>query len=140
MTNFKDILQSKELKATHQRLIILEELENLEHVEIDKLYEHIIIKLPTLSKATLYRNINELVSKDIISEVKISNQKNLYEITKVPHIHLVCNKCNNIIDDMIDISTLLDEITKYSHFKIESSSMIFNGICQKCLKETSKNK
>jgi len=134
MISFKNILKNKELKATHQRLVILEELEKLEHVEVDSLYDNVTLRIPTLSKATLYRNINELIFKNIITEVKIANKKNLYEITKTPHIHLVCKVCNCVVDDMVDISNLLEKITKHSSFVIESSSIVFSGICEKCLK------
>lgn len=105
---------------------------------MDKLYDLITINCPTLSKATLYRNLNDLVLKDIVTEVKLPNQKNQYEITKLPHIHLVCKECGAIIDNMIDISFLLKEVSKHSDFKIETSSISLGGICEKCLKSLSK--
>lgn len=133
MTNFKNILQAKDLKATHQRLVILNELEKSKHIDIDKLYDLVIINSPTLSKATLYRNLNDLVIKDIVTEVKLPNQKNKYETTKLPHIHLVCKECGSIVDDTVDISFLLKEVYKHTHFKIETSTISLGGVCEKCL-------
>lgn len=133
MTNFKTILQNKGLKATHQRLVILDELEKSKHIDMDKLYDLITINCPTLSKATLYRNLNDLVLKDIVTEVKLPNQKNQYEITKLPHIHLVCKKCNSVVDDIVDISFLLNEVYKHTHFQVETSSISLGGICEECL-------
>ncbi len=133
MTDFKAILQNKDLKATHQRLVILEELEKSKHIDIDKLYSLVIENCPTLSKATLYRNLNDLVLKEIVTEVKLPNQKNRYETTKLPHIHLVCKKCGSIEDETIDISFLLNEVSKYSNFQIETSSISLEGICKECL-------
>jgi len=134
MLDFKEILKNKELKATQQRLVILNQLDILKHIDIDGLYENIIDKLPTLSKATLYRNINELIEKNIINEIKVNNKKTLYEITKEPHIHLVCKVCGSVMDNMCDISPLEEKISSKSDFKIESSNVIFNGTCHNCLK------
>ncbi|MEA3498403.1 MAG: transcriptional repressor [Campylobacterota bacterium] len=133
MTDFKIILQSNDLKATHQRLVILNELEKSKHIDIDKLYELVTVNCPTLSKATLYRNLNDLILKNIVSEVQFSNQKKLYEITKTPHIHLVCKKCDSIIDKTIDTSSLFNEVSKNSNFQIETSSISLSGICEECL-------
>ncbi|MEA1914463.1 MAG: transcriptional repressor [Campylobacterota bacterium] len=133
MTNFKTILQDKDLKATHQRLVILEELEKAKHIDIDNLYDLVISSCPTLSKATLYRNLNDLVLKNIVTEVKVPDQKNMYETTKLPHIHLVCKKCRSVEDENIDTSFLLSEVSRHSHFKIEASSISLSGICEKCL-------
>ena len=103
------------------------------YYNIDKLYNLVISKCPTLSKATLYRNLNDLILKDIVTEVKVPNQKNMYETTKIPHIHLICKECGRIVDDMVDLSFLVNEVSKHSKFKIETSSVSLIGICEECL-------
>ena len=83
MDRFTDVLKASNLKSTHQRLSILHAIDIFGHVDIDTLYEAIVRKCPTMSKATLYRNINDLISFHILEEVKLPNQKQQYEIKKV---------------------------------------------------------
>ena len=73
MNQFADVLKANNLKSTHQRLTILQHVDQFGHVDIDTLYEAILKKYPTISKATLYRNINDLLSFHIIEEVKLPN-------------------------------------------------------------------
>lgn len=75
MEHFKALLQANQLKSTHQRLAILEAIERFGHIDIDTLYTTITQKYPTMSKATLYRNINDLMSFSILEEVKLPHQK-----------------------------------------------------------------
>jgi Fe2+ or Zn2+ uptake regulation protein len=132
MTNFKIILQNNDLKATHQRLVILQELEKSGHIDIDTLYSLVIASCQTLSKATLYRNLNDLIAKNIVTELKAVNQKKIYEIAKKPHIHLVCKKCNTIIDEDINTSTIFDKVLKHNDFHLETTSISLFGICKNC--------
>ncbi len=137
MVDFKEILKTKNLKATHQRLAILETMDSLGHVDIEYLYELLLDKYPTLSKATIYRNLKELIAIDIISEVKIPDMPTNYEINKIPHVHLVCKICNKIEDKIVNTKHLIDEATKEMHYKIETSNISLIGVCPKCLDKQS---
>ncbi|WP_041962853.1 Fur family transcriptional regulator [Sulfurospirillum cavolei] len=132
MERFKDVLKANNLKSTHQRLAILDSIDQFGHIDIDTLFDVIIRKYPTMSKATLYRNINDLINFHILEEVKLPHQKQQYEIKKVPHIHLLCSKCGSVEDIFIDTKPLLEAISHQSGFTINSSFMVMNGICQHC--------
>ena len=133
MIDFKTILKEKNLKATHQRLAILETMNSLKHVSIENLYDLLLAKYPTLSKATIYRNVKELIAIGLITEIKIPEMPTNYEITKMPHIHLVCKICNKIEDRIVDTKCLVDEATKDIGFKTEKSSISLVGVCSECL-------
>ena len=93
-----DILKLHSLKATPQRLCVLDVLEEHGHVTLENIERFTKLKFPTLSLSTIYRNINEMLKKEILSEVKIANKKEYYEITKENHTHLICSKCGKIED------------------------------------------
>ncbi len=61
-----------------------------------------------------------------------------YEITKMPHIHLVCKICNKIIDKTVNTKYIIEEATKGYDFKVEESSISLVGICPECLKNNKK--
>lgn len=132
MDRFKDVLKASNLKSTHQRLAILDCIDMFGHVDIDTLYDAIVRKYPTMSKATLYRNINDLIMFHILEEVKLPQQRQQYEIKKVPHIHLLCTQCSNVEDVFVDTKTLLQAIETKSGFSINNSFIVMNGTCKTC--------
>jgi Fur family peroxide stress response transcriptional regulator len=132
MERFRDILKASNLKSTHQRLAILECIDTHGHIDIETLFELILQKYPTMSKATLYRNINDLLAFYILEEVKLPQQKQKYEIKKVPHIHLLCSHCGNVEDIFVETKPLLETIFFQSGFEISSSFIVMNGICKRC--------
>lgn len=132
MERFRDILKASNLKSTHQRLAILECIDTHGHIDIETLFELILQKYPTMSKATLYRNINDLLAFYILEEVKLPQQKQKYEIKKVPHIHLLCSHCGNVEDIFVETKPLLETIFFQSGFETNSSFIVMNGICKRC--------
>ena len=125
-------LQQYHLKVTPQRIEILSVINKVGHINIDDLYGHLIDKFPTLSLATIYKNINTMQQKNLLSEVKIPNQKSVFEITKHTHAHLVCQKCNKIEDIMVETSSIKQDITSKVDFDIEAVSVVVTGYCSKC--------
>ncbi len=132
MEKLKDLLRSNNLKATHQRIAILDCIDSFGHADIEAIYDHIHERYPTISKATLYRNLNELLSYDIIEEIKLPHRSKKYEIKKIPHIHLTCTKCSKVEDLFLETKPLLNAITSNSGFKIEHSFIVIDGLCKEC--------
>ena len=73
-----------------------------------------------------------MLEKGFLLEVKLSGQKNVFELIKDNHSHVACLKCTDIIDIDLNIEAILQEVKSISDYKIESNSLIFNGLCPKC--------
>ena len=131
MDNIK-LLQEHNLKVTPQRLEILNILFKTGHINIDDLFELLKKRFPTLSLATVYKNIKAMSNKLLITEVKIPNIKNVYEIIKQEHSHIVCIRCNNIADIFLDTSNLKKQAENLSNYNLDNSSIVFSGICPRC--------
>ncbi|MCI6988703.1 MAG: transcriptional repressor [Campylobacter sp.] len=95
---FIELLNKYKLKATPQRLCVLEYLSRHTHPSIDELYEDIKRTYPSISLATVYKNLNTLIEKGIVVEVNAPNQKSRFDIVEEPHIHIVCKKCSHVMD------------------------------------------
>ena len=134
MNNCTNLLKEYDLKVTPQRVAIVEELFKNGHMNIDDLYKKLLSKFPSVSLATIYKNINAMVEKVFLSEVKIPNSKSVYELVKAEHAHLVCSCCGNIEDIMLDPSSIINEVSTLSTFKIDSTNIVLSGICPKCKK------
>ena len=128
-----DMLKLHSLKATPQRLCVLDVLENHGHVTLEDIEKYTKSKFPTLSLSTIYRNINEMVKKEILSEVKLTNKKEYYEITKERHAHLVCTKCGKVEDFIIEAEDIIKNAQSYTDDKISNVTISFDAICKECL-------
>jgi Fe2+ or Zn2+ uptake regulation protein len=125
------------LKATLQRLAILEEIHKHGHIDVEMLFAALQKHFPTLALGTLYRNLNELSQKGILTEVTLPGQKQKYEIRKAPHVHLICEQCGKIEDKTIDLDDVIAQLEKENHYKISSKAVSFYGLCEACQKKSS---
>jgi len=134
MKNYTEILRSYNLKATPQRLVIIESVDKHGHINIDKLYEEVKNTFSSISLATIYKNINSMIQNTLLQEVKIPNEKSVYEMIKEQHSHLVCKDCGIVIDIKVDTTRIVDNISEDYRFIIDKSDLIFSGSCKNCSK------
>jgi len=129
MKNSQTLLKNSPLKVTPQRLEILQTIQKNGHISIDDLYNHIKEKFPSISLATVYKNIHTLKDANILTEIHPQNEKSHFELKKEPHGHFICKKCGNIYD--FEIKTTcnphLSEIEE-----IEESEVYLYGVCKNC--------
>ena len=135
MSNDIKLLKNHHLTVTPQRLEIVNLFSSYGHLNIDKLYKLLQKNFPSLSLATVYKNINLMLEKNFVSEVQLENKKNVYELLKKEHSHVVCIKCDAILDILVDTQALFNEVAQKSHFQLTTSNIIFNGICSECQKK-----
>lgn len=130
------LLKQYRLKATPQRIAIIELMHHAGHISIEELYDAIRQKFASISLATLYKNIHSMMDVSLIREVKVAGHKTKYEIEKAAHAHIVCKECGELKDIQMDPSSLLHaggmEIEKY---KADDISIVISGICPECQKK-----
>ena len=129
MNHYIEILKASQLKATVQRLSILEIISHSGHITIDSIYQQINQTHPTLSLATIYKNILLMVEKDVLIEVPIAGSKSYYELKKQDHIHIICQECGAVEDKRLD-----DRVCSLSFDTFITSHVQINiyGICSNC--------
>jgi len=131
MKNLKILLEESNLKTTPQRLAILKELQKKGHASIEEIYEDLKEMFPSISLATIYKNINSLKEEGIISEICL-HQKPKFEIQKEPHAHFICKICG-IVEDIPFSEIINNDIEKkYPHSQKE---LYIYGVCPKCKKK-----
>ncbi len=130
--NYELLLREHDLKVTPQRLGILSLMYDTGHISIEELYEKIQKQFSSISLATLYKNINAMLEKAILKEVKAPYTKSRYEIAKAPHAHLLCEKCGSFEDVSVDMDGIAKCMDNTSGFKITETSLIYSGICSRC--------
>jgi Fur family peroxide stress response transcriptional regulator len=102
---FAEFCRAHGLSVTHQRLAIFEVLAaSREHPSAEQIHRTLQRRLPMLSLATVYRNLEALKSIGAIADVNPLHQEARYESalpgTKAgkPHHHLVCVSCKKVRD------------------------------------------
>jgi Fur family peroxide stress response transcriptional regulator len=126
------LLKEYQLKVTPQRLAIVQALDHQGHMAIEDLYQTMQKNFPSISLATIYKNITAMMEVLFLTEVKLPNQKSVYELAKQEHAHLRCSQCHAIMDIELDTSKLINEAVKLSGFQINESSIVLNGLCKNC--------
>jgi Fur family ferric uptake transcriptional regulator/Fur family peroxide stress response transcriptional regulator len=134
MTHYAQLLQEHELKATFQRIQILEVIERVGHIAIERIYEEVSRIHTSLSLATIYKNILLMVERGVLTEVPIIGQKSKYEISKADHIHLVCIECGEVVDKALDDTTAENtlHVAETSGFSLDQRQVNLYGVCGAC--------
>lgn len=134
MTDYATLLKECGLKATFQRMNMLESIEKHGHMSIESIYDEVVKTHPSLSLATVYKNIVLMVDNGVLVEVPIEGKKSKYELTKEDHIHLVCTACGEVEDrpHMQATDSILHTLTSNEHFKLQKQQINLYGICSHC--------
>jgi len=134
MSDYAQLLKEHALKATFQRMSILQAIENRGHMSVEDIYNEAIRINPTISLATIYKNIIVMVEKSVLVEVPISGKKSKYELRKSDHIHLVCTECGAVEDKPCIEATdrVFHDLTETEHFKLNKRQINLYGVCASC--------
>ena len=87
--------------------------------------------IDNISLGTIYRNLTQLVEKNMICELNINGISH-YDGNMDQHQHFVCKHCKSIIDCFIQNDLDEYKIKENRQFEIQEVDIIFSGLCQKC--------
>jgi Fur family peroxide stress response transcriptional regulator len=125
-------------KITPQRMAIVKILAKSDgHPSVEDIHSQIKQDFPTMSLATVYRNIVLIKSLGEVLELGFPDGSNRYDGNKpTPHPHVICIKCRKIVDpDLDSLDEMTKEVARETDFKILNHRMDFFGICSNCMAE-----
>ena len=129
-------LRENRHKITPQRLAIVNILSKGDgHPSVEDIYNQLKYNFPTMSLATVYRNIVLIKSLGEVLELGFPDGSNRYDGNKpYPHPHVICIKCKKIVDpDLDSLDDMKKEVANETNFKILNHRLDFFGICGNCL-------
>ena len=145
MTNHKerfDIiiqkLRDNGFKITPQRLVIAKILARSKgHPSVEQIHRQIKKAYPSMSLATVYKNIILIKSIGEVLELGFPDGSNRYDGNRpTPHPHVICVKCKKIVDpDLDSLDEMKKEVALETNFKILNHRLDFFGICGDCVSE-----
>ena len=123
-------------KITPQRMAIVAVLtKSQDHPSVEDIYDQIKTDFPTMSLATVYRNIVLIKSLGEVLELGFPDGSNRYDGNKpTPHPHVICVKCKKIVDpDLDSFDDMKKEVASATSFTILNHRLDFFGICSNCM-------
>ncbi len=122
------------MRITNQREIILEELRRLRtHPTADELYEVVKRRLPRISIATVYRNLERMSEAGIIHKLENGGRQKRFDGDNRPHSHVFCIRCGRISDvRTVEGASARDLILDSKGFQIIEGGLQFEGVCPSC--------
>jgi Fe2+ or Zn2+ uptake regulation protein/predicted transcriptional regulator len=130
------------LRMTHQREIILEELRRSKaHPTADELYERIKRKLPRISLATVYRNLEILSEAGLIKKLEISGRQKRFDWDPQDHDHVYCTQCQRV-DNIPTASAPAPYVgaARDKGYRITGCRIEFFGLCPSCQQSQAKKR
>ena len=119
---FKEALKKEGLRFTLQRLSVLENIFNsTTHRDCDDIYNSLSKSKQKVSRATVYRTLDVLLSYGFIRKLDIGDGSIKYEqkIGTPHHDHMICIETGKIIEFVDNrIEDIQDEIAKEHGYKI----------------------
>jgi Fe2+ or Zn2+ uptake regulation protein len=119
-------------KVTPQRLFLLRALEHAKtHPTAEDLYDVVRTDLPTLSVATVYKTLAELVELGEVQPIETGDGRTRYDPNMEPHAHLLCLRCGKLADveeSVVRVKAPLE----LDGFLVTGKRVVLEGYCRSC--------
>jgi Fur family peroxide stress response transcriptional regulator len=135
---FAEHCRKSGLSVTRQRLAIFEALAaSREHPSAEDIHRTVRRRMPHLSLATVYKNLESLREIGAVSDVNALHEHGRYEAALpgtgagMPHHHLVCTSCRKVVD-LHDPSLNSLRVADPLGFEVRALKVQVEGICPDC--------
>lgn len=125
------------MNKSRQRDVVLEVLRSTKsHPTVDWIYQHAKAIIPTISLATVYRNVEQLKESGEIIEIYGGFEKSRFDGNPLRHVHLICRQCGAVVD--IEVERQLDSLIFNQHVdsQIDDYILSYIGVCNSCISKT----
>lgn len=124
-----------ERRNTMQKGIILDSIRQTSgHQTAEAVYEIVHTHYPTISRATVYRNLNQLAETGELKRVQLPDGADVYDLRTTPHYHIRCSVCRRVFDvELPYMQDLNSQLPDTHGFIISGHNIVFSGICPQCI-------
>lgn len=121
------------MRNTRQRALVLEAVRSLHnHPTSADVYDAVREKHPSISRATVYRNLNVLTEQGEVLHIPVAGGADRYDFRCDCHYHAICRECGVVYDVEMPSEDLLSSVRDTHGFHIEGFDIIFTGFCPDC--------
>ncbi len=135
-SKFSDSLNGAGVKMTQAREIVFREtFHNHGHFSAEDLVKVCKDRDVNVSRATIYRTLNELLEAKVIRKTAFGEKHNNFEhiYDEKPHHHARCIRCQEIFEfpDLKE-DKIYKPVLEKQGFKVIGHEMHFYGLCRNC--------
>lgn len=134
LRKFTDFLESRELRKTSERYVILKEIySSAGHFDADSLF----LKLKSkhqVSRATVYNTLDLLVECELVMKHQFGKHQAVYEKSfgSRQHDHLICTDCQQVVEFCDPrIQNIQNTVEELLQFDVVSHSLVLHASCKK---------
>lgn len=125
MTQLRNTIQKEQVYAAVRALA--------NHPTADEVYEKVRSGFPTISRATVYRILNQMADNGVIGRIRVPDFANRYDHCVEPHYHAQCVKCGRVFDVRVCPNVEIDyDMIKADELEILGHNLIFEAVCKDC--------
>ena len=121
-------------RATRQLEAVFQVLQgDPTHPFADEIYRRVRKKLPRISLATVYRNLQRLAEDGKIRTVLLGERVARYDPETSDHDHFICESCGRVIDLFLERDRQVD-LTSLANagYIVTTHNLTVYGVCQVC--------
>lgn len=120
------------LRNSKQRDAVLRNLgERYDHPTAEDVYLSLKKEMPSISLATVYRNLKLLESEGLILKIT-TDDSDRFDGHIHEHYHFTCNSCRRVLDLELRDGTDINSLAKNFGGTVTGHSLMFFGICSDC--------
>ena len=125
-------------RSTKQKQLLLSILKESDRpLSINEIYTQLVYQLPKIAKSTIYRNIDSLLSQNLIDKYHLNDNEVFYKIKANSHEHkhiVICDDCKKVFDLPECPIHVIEDAMEEEGFIIKDHQIQINGICRTCAK------
>lgn len=134
---FLEVCRQNGWKCTSQRLAVYDCVyENYTHPSVDAVWQHVQVHLPSITRESIYRILNEFTSCGIIRRLDHIESAR-YDGQRGPHGHFICTRCNAIQDFVLPDNIHLPKNTIPGD--VDHLELRVTGLCSICKTKQQQN-
>jgi Fur family transcriptional regulator, ferric uptake regulator len=122
-------------RLTPQRRLIMDALlEEGGHSTLEKIYQVVCSRVPSLARTTVSRNLNFLCEMRLVVAADIGGGRKVYEIAgETPHHHLVCRTCGQVVQiTHAEVKDFFERMDAQHGYLIDMDHLALFGLCPSC--------
>lgn len=125
-------LEANGVKFTSQRYSLMAFLlENPGHPTAAEIFDGVNRLDPRSSRATVYRNLHDLVDAGLVREVAVEGRSARFDLKHTPHHHFICDACGTVENlDWFDLPQ--PPAATVGKRTVREYELILRGICTAC--------
>jgi Fur family transcriptional regulator, ferric uptake regulator len=136
LEQFKDFVRREGLRMTAERLELFGEIfAQHGHIDADELLAALKRRGSTISRATVYRNLDLMVRCGLVRRYQLGERRQRFEHLHQgqEHDHLVCARCGRMVEfKSAAIASMLSEIARAHGFEPSRHNLQIAGLCRDC--------